>query len=622
MQMSSEKAKVSRATPAGSVSRRTLLGATTAGALGVVLTRAGEVLAQPATPSTDTAAPVAVYPAHGTWTASPETEISFRGITVDEIGPVHVNGSISGGHSGILAAHADGHGVSYLPDARFEPGELVTVRAPGLPGGASSQHRFGVSRPVAWAPAPAERVVDNPDVAPRAFRSRPDLRPPVMTVTDATSDATPGKVILAAKVARGQNGVMILDEAGELVWYSPPLVDTYIQNNARVQEYRGQPVLTWSEAATPIGFGLGHYVICDAGYRRIAELQVGNGFSGGDLHEFVLTRRSTALVILYHAIEWDMSPLGGARFGSAIDCVIQELEVETGRVLFEWHTLDHIDLDETRIVYNPPDNRDHPYDYFHMNSIEEDADGNLIISARHTFAIYKIDRRSGEIAWRLHGERSDFEMEEGTEFRWQHDARVHADGTLSLFDNHESRQDMGDTTWSRGLVLQLDEVAMTATLVREYIHPTEILSVSQGNMQILPNGNVFIGWGSAPVFTEFTPDGEVVFNGRFPRGGTSYRAYRSAWVGMPEAPPDVAVEQGEDGGTTVYASWNGATEVVSWRVLAGSAQDALAEVATADRTGFETMIEIDAPADYVAVEALDAVGEALGRSDVVQHDRG
>lgn len=215
---------------------------------------------------------------------------------------------------------------------------------------------------------------------------------------------------------------------------------------------------------------------------------------------------------IYNPVLWHRSSIGGLDNVTVLDGIIQEIEIETGRVLFEWHSLDHIDLEETYI--GPPRRLGAPLDYVHINSIEVDTDGNLIISGRHTHAIYKIDRVTGEIIWRLHGKRSDFRMGPNARFAWQHDARRQLNGTLTLFDNHESGTGVGGN--SRGMVLDLDMGTMTATLTYQYIHPTAILSVSQRNMQVLPNGNLFVGWGSAPVFSEFGPEGDLRFNGRLP----------------------------------------------------------------------------------------------------------
>ncbi len=155
-----------------------------------------------------------------------------------------------------------------------------------------------------------------------------------------------------------------------------PRITTSMVYDFRVQLYRGEPVLTWMEGSTPGGFGAGHFVIADTAYERIAEFRVGNGFSGGDLHELVLTPRGTALVIVYSTMEWDLTSIGGPMHGAVTDGVVQEIEIETGRVLFEWHSLDHVPPEETRIGYGGLDNGDRPFDYFHLNSVEEDPEGN------------------------------------------------------------------------------------------------------------------------------------------------------------------------------------------------------------------------------------------------------
>ncbi|MDQ4045267.1 MAG: arylsulfotransferase family protein, partial [Chloroflexota bacterium] len=474
---------------------------------------------------------------------------------------------------------------------------------------------FEVARPARQRRAPSDVVTDDPAVPPQTFRSRPDLRPPVMEITVPAEGTGDGLIFLGTRMRGGQAGATVIDDTGELVWFSPPNNYLNAHYDVRVQEYRGERVVTFAEANAegPVGWRRGHYVICNTACERIAEFQIGNGLPGGDHHEFLLTTDGTALVGAYHPIRWDLSPYGGAQDGTAVDNVVQEIEIETGRVLFEWHSLDHIAIDES--YSGVPEAADRQYDYLHMNSIAVAPDGDLIINARHTFAVYKLDRGTGDIVWRLNGKRSDFEMGDGTQFAYSHDAQLHERGKLTVFDNATS----GPTTDvdSRGLVLRLDEEAMTATLASEYHHPDEIVSVSQANVQTLPNGNVFIGWGSAPVFSEFTSDGELIFNGRFPRGGSSYRAYRFPWVGIPAEPPAVAGGLDCDGPMTVYMSWNGATEVASWRVMGGESAIELTKVASSERKGFETAIEVETDAAYVAVEALDGTGAVIGSSEAV-----
>jgi hypothetical protein len=203
----------------------------------------------------------------------------------------------------------------------------------------------------------------------------------------------------------------------------------------------------------------------------------------------------------------------------------------------------------------------------------------------------------------------------GTWFAWAHDVQRQPDGTISLFDNHESDQERSAVAQSRGLFLELDEAAMTASLAREIVHETGILSVSQGNIQQLDSGNMFIGWGSAPVFSEIDESNTMVYNGRFPGGLQSYRAYRHVWSGHPASPPDVVAVPGAVRGMTVFVSWNGATEVAEWRVLGGATPDKQLEVARVPRSGFETTIEIADAAAWVVVEAREASGQPLGSSE-------
>jgi hypothetical protein len=598
------------------VSRRRFIGGVGAGMAALA---AGGVPIATAQVATATLAPgeVTVFPAHGTRTASPATEISFRGVSAVELGEVTVIGSQSGSHFGVLMPHAGDAGVSFVPDAPFWPGERVTVQTViplrATPRGSIT---FEVAVPAAPVATPVTGEVDLPASPPREFRSRLDLLPPAIEVTTPGAGADEGLIFLGAKIENGQNGAMILDNEGELVWFAPLASEVAVSNDVRVQEYNGEPVLTMWEGIAKQGTGFGHLVLRNQAYETIATVQAGNGYPGADQHECLLTPEGTALMVIYNPLKWDLSNDGGAVNGPVLDGVVQEVEIATGRVIFEWHSLDHVALDE---AYGEPSaTPDEPWDYFHLNSIEPTDDGNFILSARHTHAIYKIERRTGRVLWRLNGKRSDFALGEGVEFAYQHDARLHTNGDLTLFDNASSDQaDAGDVQ-SRGLVLALDEEAKQATLVRQYVHPTAVLSVSQGNMQVLPNGNVFVGWGSAPVFSEFDPDGELVFNGRLPTGGTSYRAYRCPWAGMPIEPPALAAEPGLGSELTVYASWNGATEVATWEVVAGPGPGDLAPVGSGARTGFETAITVETAGTFVAVQALDGDGAIIGASEPIE----
>ncbi len=448
-----------------------------------------------------------------------------------------------------------------------------------------------------------------------AFRSRPDLSPPTVEVTTPARGVAPGYVFAAAKNGPGeiypaQDGPMILDNEGRLVWFRPVQSEDQDAMDFKVQRYKGEPVLTWWQG-THSGYGNGEYVIFDSSYREVARFRAGNGLDG-DHHEFLISERDTALFTIYRRVAMDLSPLGGPEKGAVIDGIAQEVNIETGEVVFEWHSLEQVGLDES-LSAPAPDLTD-AYDYFHINSIDVDHDGNLLVSARRTSAVYKIDRESGEVIWRLGGEKGDFEMGPGARFAYQHDARRNDDGTISVFDNRGL--DMGEP--SRGVVLELDERAMKATLVQEYTHPDSPFAPYQGNVQVLGNGNVFVGWGSAPYLSEYGPNGGLLFDARFPDDSESYRAFRSPWKGLPEDRPAVAVEFGSEDRVTLYASWNGATEVDTWEILAGPGPDGLVSVGSAPRKGFETAIAFDTDEPYVAARAKDRSGKPLGTSEAVK----
>jgi hypothetical protein len=403
------------------------------------------------------------------------------------------------------------------------------------------------------------------------FVSRPDLDPPVVRILGRSGGVAPGRLFLAPSSGPAQHGPLILDDTGEPIWFRSTGLPAM---NFRAQTLHSEPVLTWWQALPGGGLGRGEHVIVDATYREVARFPAGKG-RRSDLHEFLLTDRGTALVTSFEIRD------RGAR-GMTMGGVVQEVQVPSARVLFEWRSLDHVPVDES---YSPVG---YPWDYFHVNSIDVDADGHLLVSARNTWAVYKVHRRTGAVLWRLGGKRSDFALGAGARFAWQHDARSHEAGrVLSIFDNGEKR--------SRGIILELDTKRMRASLLHEYAHQPELHAHKLGSVQLLGNGDVLVGWGTDPHFTEFSAGGAVRLDATLPRGGESYRTLRFPWTGTPHDGPTAAVR-----GPTVYASWNGATDVASWRIEPGGP--------TVRRTGFETPLPLRAG----HVVALDARGQALG----------
>ena len=384
----------------------------------------------------------------------------------------------------------------------------------------------------------AESAPPEPAPPTQHFRSRPDLRPPQVEITTRARGTVAGYVFLAPKRRVAQAGPMILDDAGELIWFQP--LDTEGVTDFRAQRYDGRPVLTWWRGKSEQGVGDGHYVIVDDSYREIATVSAGNGLTG-DIHEFLITDRDTALITIYNELPADLSPVGGPKDGAILEGVVQELEIGTGRVLFEWHSAPEVAVEESYADVPRAEKGDEAdaYDYFHINSVDEDDDGNFLVSARNTHAVYKISRDDRKVMWRLGGKRSDYAMGPGVRFAWQHDARRQPDGTLTLYDNVSDDEDAKGRS-SRVVVLRLDDGAQRATLARSYEHPDQLLATTQGNAQFLDGGHVFVGWGAQPYFTEFDRGGDVLLDGHFGVDGTdSYRAYRLAWTGRPAVRPAV-----------------------------------------------------------------------------------
>jgi hypothetical protein len=394
-------------------------------------------------------------------------------------------------------------------------------------------------------------------------------------------------------------GAVIADDNGELVW-EHPLAQPLDMTDLRVQSYNGRAVLTWWQGRVVYGHGVGSYVIADTSYTPIAQVNAGNGHQG-DLHEFLLTDRGTALLTSYVITPHDLRPVGGAVDGLIQDALFQEIDLASGKVLLEWHSLDHIALNES---YAPLSER---WDYVHLNSIDVDVDQNLLVSSRNTHAIYKIQRESGAIIWRMGGKRSDFTIAADAHFAWQHDARRQTDGSITLFDN--------DNSASRALVLNVDDARRRVTLRRAYTRPGRSWSDSQGNVQVLPNGNVFVGWGAQPYVSEFTAGGDLIFDARLGAHYISYRAFRQPWTGEAPGTPVVAAQRTSTD-TNVYVSWNGDSSVTRWIALAGTGSTNLAPVANSPRTGFETTLRLPRSLTHISVQGVGANGKLLTTSAV------
>jgi hypothetical protein len=581
------------------------------------------------TPTADvssTSSAVTVSPLPGTPDASPATQISFLGGAGTKVSDVHVVGSHSGNHGGSLRAYSTGTGESFVPKHRFVEGERVTVHARVESSGATQT--VSTSFTIAHQDAVSQTQFPNNPGDPRAiqhYSSAPSLTPSTVTITTpARPGGAGGDLFQAPYQGKGTPGPMISEQNGSLVWFHPVPKDDSA-TNFQVQQYEGKPVLTWWQGRIlEVGFGQGEDEIYSTSYQHIATIYAGNGYHA-DLHVIKITPQGTAWIDVFDPIHMNLSSAGGESNGVLTDSVVEEIDIKTGLVMWEWHALGHISLSESN---NPAPKASYPWDYVHINSISPgpeggtagagaaDQPGQVLLSSRNTWTLYDVNMHTGSIDWRLGGSHSSFRQGAGTRFYWQHDSEWQPGGLISVFDNGS---DPPKEKQSRGLLLDPNTSNRTVTLLKQFTNPTKtLLASSQGNLLNLSSGestsgNWLMGYGGLPNFTEYDPAGHVLLDGTLGKNVQSFRTYLDPWSGQAPGVPSVAVS-----GSSVSVSWNGATNVASWQVLGGASATTLAPVAKAAKAGFQTTISVPAGSAYVAVQALDAGGAVLATSATVK----
>jgi EmrB/QacA subfamily drug resistance transporter len=455
-----------------------------------------------------------------------------------------------------------------------------------------------------------------------SFVTEPSLHPPKLRRDGPAGAAKPAPgYIFTANFYNlnypplvGQSGPLILDGNLQPVWFQP-VPEKVVASNLSLQSYQGKPALSWWQGVvTNTGSTeSGEDVLVNQHYQKIATLKATGGWVL-TLHEFLISGVD-AWVTANKNIAKNLSSYGGAYNGALIDSAVQEYNLKTGKLLHSWDALDHIPLGDS---YASVPTNGFPWDAYHVNAIDLTGNGRFLVSMRNTWAAYMVDIDTGKIEWILGGKRSDFKFGPGAAFQWQHDVKLQSASTVSMFDDHCCQLTGGGTSVpatgpSRGLVLKLDPAARTATLLAQYPGGGDFESEYMGDTQPLANGAAFIGWGSEPYFSEYSPSGKLLLEANFPGPDLSYRSTLEQWVGKPLTAPAGAARQ-TDGKTTVYASWNGATQVVSWRVLAGAGAGRMTALASAAKSGFETAIGAQTSYKSFEVQALAADGRVIGAS--------
>lgn len=492
----------------------------------------------------------------------------------------------------------------------------------------------------------------------QTFFSDPAVIAPLANVVVEQQDAAfPATYVTWAPHGEGISTVpQLLDTRTLSVVYQGPQYDEDTFGFS-VQTCNNTDFLVWWAGTSINGRAAGFIYIVDSTYHQVWNVS-SIGLEYVDAHDVYLTPDCHVIYTAYQSRIFDLREFSTDKHELTeeswlMDSYFQEVDLATNELLFEWRASDHIDLHDSLWPAEKEGQGNeswHGWDYFHINSVQKDHRGNFLISARHTNALYYIDGTEGSVVWTLGGPRNDFrDLDDGraTNFAWQHDARWIDDSltTISLFDDRscgyfkpKDRQDR----ISRGIVVNLDYDSMTVRLCDEYRAPDNITAVRKGGMHYLDNGNVLLGYGSEPGFTEFDPNGTILWDVRFGpvmkhmdrKTADNYRTYKLDWIGTPYWDPRIAPGPSFDGtpvslfnGTyedlyanlvndTAYFSWNGATMLTKWLVLASHDPMQVfrmqSQLQRIDKTGFETGVHIGGAGPYVCAIALGENDEILG----------
>ena len=440
--------------------------------------------------------------------------------------------------------------------------------------------------------------------------SAPKLHPPKLSTDVKTqfSKLAPGYFMVAVfknlffkQPLTGQAGPLILDHNFQPVWFLP-IGTNVLAGNLTTQTYNGKPVLSWWQG-TVTGTGQttsGEDEVVDQHYRHVATLKGADGWIISE-HEMIISGPN-AWVTAYKVVPMNLTSYGGSANGQVLDSAVQEYNLATGQLLYTWDALNpggtpNIPLSQSEQKPFPGV----PWDAYHINSIQLTGNGTFLVSMRDTWTAYMVDRTTNAIEWTVSGnpKNSTFTLPRNAQFHWQHDVQLHGQPAHRLQrrllpdlrrlgrqgEVRQSERDHG------GPGPQAQHPEPHRQLRHSYTRPSTFNAAYLGNIEQLPNGNVELGWGSQPFFSEESKTGKLLLDAVWPVPDQSYRAYVQKWVGIPYYAPSGAVRN-NGAKATIYASWDGDTQVVSWRVLAGSSANSLKAVATATKTGFETTIPL------------------------------
>jgi hypothetical protein len=388
--------------------------------------------------------------------------------------------------------------------------------------------------PLAVAAAAAAVIVLTGTACSAASSSAPaPAKAPAVTVLKQGANNSNGDIFITPSGGR-VSGPEIISNTGKVIWFHR-LPAHELASDFRTQSYRGKPVLTWWQGPPNLGAvsGGADYIYNDR-YQKIAEVKGGSGYSA-DGQEFLITPWNTALIIADTITTANLTSIGGPADQKVVDSIVQEIDISTGKVLFQWNAADHVpykDSEQPR-----PASAATPWNWFYINAVHLDTHRDLLISARYAWAVYKVSLRTGKIIWALGGKHSTFRLKAGPGqaldktgeiFAYQHDPEAIGHNEYTLFDD-ESGGSNWQLRYSRVVTVRLDLATKVATLVKSVRQPEGLLATEQGNAQTTRNGDLFVGWGDTAYISEFSPTGQLLFNAQLPGVDITYRAYRLPW---------------------------------------------------------------------------------------------
>ncbi|EKV09132.1 Guanylate cyclase activating protein 2 [Penicillium digitatum] len=465
------------------------------------------------------------------------------------------------------------------------------------------------------------------------YRSRPDLAPPQLNITVPAAHSNGSEYVFIAPYSLGgtleRPGPYIYRKDGDLVWAGTGYYAGFVAN-FHPTTYQGKPVLQAFQGSIDgaHGEGFGQHLLLDQSYQHVVTSTAGN-HRVSSIHEFNVIQEETALIEVFYTTPANLSAYGGNSSQLWLgNGMFQELEIATGELIFEWNALEHVDPSESLVTLGSTNANSglssaQAWDYFHINSLDKNEEGDYLLSSRHTSTIFKINGTDGSIIWRLGGRYPSFAQIGNWTFGFQHHARWHPQlsqpetEVISFFDNSGD----GTITFnnvSRALVVQINQTDRTATVLRKATAPYALQAQSQGNTQLLSDDRIFVNWGSEGAFTEFGADNEILYHAFLPTGSVSYRGYLSNWTGTPKETPALVALKTASNTVELYVSWNGDTETSAWRFFCVNGKTKT-RVGQVSRDSFETAVTwkstfaLSSSARFIA-EAVGPNGESLAQT--------